>query len=109
MEEANVENLVKEYAGLLEELGFGKIEIAEFDSKHAVIKMKNPPSMAGIALVKGSAEKLLLQGKKICHLEAGMMAGAFEEVLNAKYQGLEKEHGSVDDPYCIIEVKKIGG
>jgi len=112
MEEAhearNVENLVKEYARFLEELGFGKITIEEFDSSHAVIRMENPPSMAGAALVDGAVEKLARGGKKVCYLETGMIAGVFEKILGGKYQGVEREHGTPENPYCVIEVRKQG-
>ncbi len=105
--EQNIENLIKEYARYLEELGFGKIEVLEFNDKHATIKMLSPPSMAGIKLVDGAAEKLLKQGKKICYLETGMIASVFEGVLGGKFRGVEKERGSLDDPYCVIEVVRV--
>ncbi len=106
--EANIENLIKEYAKFLEELGFGKIDVKEFNSEHAVIYMHSPPSMAGIALVDGKAAELLQKGKKICYIEAGMIAAVFEEIIGGKFQGRELEHGTQDNPYCIIEVRKMG-
>ena len=106
-EEYNIENLVKEYARFLEELGFGKIDVREFDDQHAVIYMHSPPSMAGIRIVDGGPEKLLKAGRKICHIEAGMMAAVFEEILGGKFQGRELEHGTLDNPYCVIEVRKM--
>ncbi len=107
-EAANVENLIKEYAGFLEELGFGKIDVKEFNSEHAVIHMHSPPSMAGISLINGKAAELLQKGKKICYIEAGMIAAVFEEIIGGKFQGRELEHGTLDNPYCVIEVRKMG-
>ncbi len=107
-EEKNIENLIKEYAGFLEELGFGKIEILEFNDNHATIRMESPPSMAGIAVADGIAEKLVREGKKVCYLETGMVAGVFEKILGSRFQGIEKEHGTVENPYCIIEVRRVG-
>ncbi len=105
--EQSIENLIKEYTRYLEELGFGKIEILEFSDRHATIRMLSPPSMAGIKLVDGTAEKLLKQGKKICYLETGMIAAAFEGVLGGKFRAVEKERGSIDNPYCVIEVARV--
>ncbi len=105
-EAKNIENLVKEYAKFLEELGFGKIEVKEFNDQHAVIYMHSPPSMDGARLVDGTAEKLAKEGKKICYLEAGMIAGVFEKILGGRFQGIEKEHGTLDNPYCVIEVRR---
>jgi predicted hydrocarbon binding protein len=111
MEEAdeakNIGNLILEYAKFLEELGFGKIDIVEFNDKHAVIRMMSPPSMAAAKLVNGATEKLIQEGKRVCYLETGMIAGVFEKILGGKFQGIEKEHGSLDDPYCVIEVKRV--
>ncbi len=106
--EASVEEFVKVYAGYLEELGFGRIEVKEFTGDSATIYMYEPPSMAGIKLVNGEAKTWLDKGKKICHLEAGMMAAAFEDYLGGKYRGMEVEHGSTDNPYCVIKVVKQG-
>ncbi len=105
--EQNIKSLVEEYVEYLEKLGFGKIEVLEVSDNHATIKMLSPPSMAGIKLVGGVAEELLKQGKKICYLETGMMVAVFEEILGGKFRGIEKEHGSLDNPYCIIEVTRI--
>ena len=105
--EKNVGNLVEAYAKFLEQLGFGRIQVKEMDDKHAVMEMESPPSMAGIAVVDGTAEKLAKEGKKICYLEAGMIAGVFEKILGGRFQAVEKEHGTLDNPYCVIEVRRV--
>ena len=104
--EATVEEFVKVYAEFLEELGFGKIEVKEFDEKSATIRMAEPPSMAGISLVNGEARKLLEGGKKICYLEAGMMAAAFEDYLGGRFRAYEVERGTLENPYCVIRVER---
>ncbi len=78
--EQDIKSLVEEYVEYLEKLGFGKIEVLEVGDNHATIKMLSPSSMAGIKLVRGAAEELLKQGKKICYLETGMMVAVFEEI-----------------------------
>ncbi len=100
--ERNVENVIKTYVQFLEELGFGKIEILEIGTDHAKIKMYSPPSMVGLKIIVGEIKAV---GGHVCHLERGMIAAVFEEVLKRPYRGVEVEHGTYEDPYCTIVVE----
>ena len=104
--EKNVGELIKTYIEFLEQLGFGKIELVEFNEKHAVIKMLEPPSMTGLELVGGKAMNHFKGGGKMCYLEAGMLAAVFEKILGKKYRAYEVEHGTLDNPFCTIRVEE---
>ncbi len=106
--QANVENLVREYAKFLSELGFGKIEVKEVGEDHAIVYMHSPPSMDGIRVADDKVLEMLKKGKKICYLEAGMIAGVFEKIIGGKFRAFEVERGDLENPYCVIRVEKVG-
>jgi predicted hydrocarbon binding protein len=106
--EKNVGELIKTYIELLEQLGFGRIELVEFNEKHAVIKMLEPPSMTGLQFVGGKAMNHFRGGNKMCHIEAGMLASVFEKILGKRYRAYEIGHGTLENPYCTIRVEEQG-
>lgn len=102
---ADTQEFVKTYAAYLEELGFGKVEVEEVTENSATIVMREAPSLAGIKAVHGKAEEMLSRDK-ICYLEAGMMAAAFEDYLGGRWRGVEVKHGGLEDPCCVIRVTR---
>ncbi|ALL00369.1 hypothetical protein Pyrde_0319 [Pyrodictium delaneyi] len=95
-------------AKLFEELGFGTIEVNAVDKTRIILKMKNPPSLAGTRYVQGIFDKLKSSNMHVCYLEAGMIAGSLEKILGKRFRAREVESKiDGDSMYCFIEVTEV--
>ncbi len=92
---ADKRRVLEEYIRLLEQLGFGKVQILEFEPARALVRLVEPPSMY-VSLPKG------LHGA--CHIERGMMVAVLDAVTGLRHRAREVEHGYEPVPYCVIEV-----
>ncbi|NOZ89073.1 MAG: hypothetical protein GXO15_04025 [Crenarchaeota archaeon] len=101
-----VEDVAHAVGDLLEELGFGKISIIDADNETATLKLYSPPSIIGMRLVSGK-EKSIGGGtsRGFCHLERGIIAAIFEEILGRRVKVLEAEAGEESGkPYCTLKL-----
>ena len=94
---SGLEELASDAVKLLEELGFGKVELVESSSEKFVVRMYDSATSV-------HAQK----GKAVCHLERGMLAGIAEEIMGKHYIAKEVKCRAKGDPYCefiIMESK----
>ena len=67
---SSLEDVVREYARYLGQLGSGRVEVLELRGDYAKLRLVNPPSMVG-----GVARSIGGNGSSgVCHLERGMLA-----------------------------------
>ena len=97
----SLKEAAKLLADMLEELGFGHPAIEEADEDRAVIALRDAPSPASARLLGGEALTLTSQGKS-CYIEAGVVAGALETLLNRYITA--RELPSNNDT-CRIEIR----
>lgn len=98
---SSLKEAAKLLADMLEELGFGHPTIEETEEDRAFIVIRDAPSPASAKLIGGEALALAGQGKS-CYIEAGVVAGALETLLNRYITAKELPSGS---DACRIEVR----
>ncbi|HID66309.1 MAG TPA: hypothetical protein EYP32_05715 [Aquificaceae bacterium] len=98
---SGLEELARDAVKLLEELGFGKIELVESSPEKFVVRMYSSATSM-------HAKK----GKAVCHLERGMLVGIAESILGKRYVAKEVKCRAKGDDYCefiIMESKRGEG
>lgn len=94
---SGLEELARDAVKLLEELGFGKVELVESRPEKFIVRMYSSATSV-------HARK----GKAVCHLERGMLAGIAEDIMGKHYVAREVKCRAKGDPYCefiIMESK----
>jgi len=100
---SSLEDVIREYARYLGQLGFGRVEVLELRGDYAKLRLVNPPSMVG-----GVARSIGGNGSSgVCHLERGMLAAVLDAMTGAPHMAREVGHGVEPEPYCLVEVAPI--
>jgi len=100
---SSLEDVVREYARYLGQLGFGRVEVLGLRGDYAKLRLVNPPSMVG-----GVARSIGKGGSSgVCHLERGMLAAVLDAMTGAPHVAREVGHGVEPEPYCLVEVAPI--
>ena len=89
--------MLTEFARLLEELGFGKAELVELRDGEALVRMHE----------NATTEVIRGVGQPVCHIERGMIAGAFEAVTGRRVIVKEVRCRAKGDPYCEFHIKFV--
>ncbi|HIP85658.1 MAG TPA: hypothetical protein EYH17_03315 [Pyrodictium sp.] len=95
---SGLEELARDAVKLLEELGFGKVELVESNPQKFVVRMYS-----------SATSMYAKKGKTVCHLERGMLVGIAENIMGKRYVAKEVKCRAKGDAYCefvIVESKQ---